>query len=240
MTKSTPVLLFALAVTGLALITGETVAQDCAACAPAPPMTQQVFGYPSGGGMVGCSDCANTGSRCKRCSMFGSGELKARREHTRQMNLQISARNNVWPQPFDCADRQLYFKMWEAMIDQGFEEQCVLTSAHFTTGTNELNRFGVNTVAGIIQNMPSNRRQIFIHRDVDDNTNTERMANVKNTIKTYYGQFGGAQVAYSSSLPVNIRGITASNIDQKWTEGMQTPVIPISSGEGVASSVGGG
>jgi hypothetical protein len=124
------------------------------------------------------------------------------------------------------------------MIDQGFEEQCVLNAAHFETGTNELNKFGQYTIAGIMQNMPTTRREVFIHRDADDVANQARMTAVKDTIETFYSQMGPAKVAFSSKMPVTLRGETAAGIFALSSENQATPVIPISSGDTVSSSVG--
>ena len=141
--------------------------------------------------------------------------------------------------PFNCADRQLYFALWEPMIDQGFEEQCVLTSMHFDADTGKLNSFGIHHVAGIMQNMPSHRRKVYLHRESDVDTNNARLNHVKETINTFYGQTGPALVEFSSKLPVTLRGTKADSISRLWAENQPTPIIPISAGsQSVGSSVG--
>lgn len=188
------------------------------------------------------TDCNACATDCGQ-NRFGNGprmeEWKRKHAHHKALAHRVIARNQAWPMPFNCADRQLYFALWEPMIDQGFEEQCVLTSAHFDPETGELNSFGVHAVAGIIQNMPTSRRKVFIHRDVNDEANAMRMDAVKKTIATYYGQSGPATVEFSTKLPVKLSGIKADSISRLWADNQPSPVIPISSGgDSVANSIG--
>ena len=117
------------------------------------------------------------------------------------------------------------------MIDNGFEEQCILTSAHFDPQTNELNSFGLHTVAGIMQNMPSTRKQVFIHRDVDAAVSEARYNSVDSIVKTYYGQVApNAQIGFSNKMPASVPGIRAETIAKLYTEGAPAPIIKVSSG----------
>ena len=227
-------------------------AQNCptGACQPAPAM----FSYPvqstgvyqsafvnTGCGQPGCSGgCAAGGVGGVGGCQFAN-ELKARSAHARMIHDRVSARNQAWPKPFDCADRQLYFSIWEPMIDQGFEEQCVLTAAHFDPSTNQLNKFGQHAVAGIMQNMPSSRRTVFIHRDNNHQISELRRSAVRDTIQTFYGNSGPANIAFSQKRPVTTHGLKAAAIQDSLLGNLPTPVIPISSlGQDVNSSVGAG
>ncbi len=230
MSKIKPLLMVAVAIAGVSMVSADCLAQDCNSCGQSQVGT---FGYPSPvyGSVV---DGNGRG--------IGSGghmdEFKARWAHTQEISAKVVARNQAWPKPFNCASRQLYFSMWEQMIDQGFEEQCVLSSSHFNQETNELNSFGNHAVAGIMQNMPTVRRKVFIHQDVNESVNQARMQTVQNTINTFYGNSGPADVAFSNKTPVTLRGTTAEGIFKLSGENQPTPVIAISSGETVGSAVG--
>ena len=167
----------------------------------------------------------------------GLDELKAKCAHTRAINQRTTARNNAWPKPFDCADRQAYFSIWEPMIDQGWEEQCVLTAAHFDPRTNQLNKFGQTAVAGIMQNNPSHRRTVFINRDVNDHINQQRRSMVEDTINTFYGHTNTAQVAFSDKRPVTTSGQRGAQMQAEWLGAQATPAIPVSTGGTVADAV---
>lgn len=223
------------ALTVVAMTSGDSFAQD----APLPPIVQSNgFGYPAANG---CNNCSEAG-----CG-YGNHRYHPRVEAMKSKYQEWSApyhkiyrRNDAWPMPWNCADRQLYFQIWEPMIDQGFEEQCVLNAAHFDAETNELNRYGQHTVAGIMQNMPSSRKHVFINRESDDRLNLARMDAVRETINTFYGQqlAGPARVSFSTRMPNGISGSQAEGINRLWFEQMPSPVIPISSGQDINSSVG--
>jgi hypothetical protein len=247
MTKIKPTFFLGLAVASLMLV-GQTNAQECSSCDSCSSCSQAgsyqtgggayqtVFGYPTQGGCQGgCG--GRTGCLGGGCS-GRFAELRARHQQTAEINDRTAKRNEAWPKPFNCASRQLYFRMWENMIDQGFEEQCVLSAVHFDAETNELNRHGRHTVAGIMQNMPTARKHVFINQDVDRQLNDARMASVKETINTFYGTMGPAQVSFSTKLPSSIRGPQAERIQNQFISGMPAPIIPISSGEGVSAAVG--
>lgn len=236
MSKINSIVIAAVAFTGVMMISGTCWAQGCTSCGPGVANASASFGYPTGGAynsVVSCDSCG-----------CGSGHgdfidhLKAKHAHNKYNCQRVIARNEAWPMPFNCADRQLYFSFWEPMIDQGFEEQCVLTSAHFDPESGKLNSYGKHAVAGIMQNMPSTRRKVFIHRDADVDANAARMAAVQNTIDTFYNQSGPALVEFSNKLPVRLRGTKAEAISRLGMENHPTPVIPISSGaQSVGSSV---
>jgi len=214
------------------------VGAPCHTCGPvtvAPPVhvvaSRPVSGY--GGGGCGAAGCLGGG--------IGVGgkldELKAKCAHTKAINERTTARNNAWPKPFDCADRQAYFSVWEPMIDQGWEEQCVLTAAHFDPESHELNKFGQTAVAGIMQNNPSHRRVVFIHRDVNDQINQQRRSMVEDTINTFYGHSNTAQIAFSNKRPVTTSGQRGAQIQEEWMGAQATPAIAVSTGGTVADSV---
>lgn len=256
MSKVKSFLMVAVAVTGATLAssclgqgcstgqcgTAQYASAGCSSCATGT--AGQAFGFPaqasgsvyqsafSGGG------CGHGGCGGRARGQFVN-EMKARCDHARMIHDRTMARNGAWPKPFDCADRQLYFSVWEPMIDQGFEEQCVLTSAHFDPATNELNKFGQHAVAGIMQNMPSTRRTVFLNRDTNPEVSEARRKAVADTINTFYGQQGPASIAYSQKRPVTTHGLKAALIQEQLLGNMPTPAIPVSVGQDVNSAVGG-
>ena len=206
-------------------MSGSCQAQNCQSCS-------SDFGYPAGG-----SQCGGCGS----CGGYGSGFSgdHPKLDQMKALNNKVCARNDAWPKPFDCADRQLYFTMWQPMIDKGFEEQCVLMSVHFDPKTHELNKFGQSTVAGIMQNMPTSRKQVFVNRDIDGKISQARLNSVQKMVGTFYGEIApNAQVAFSNMVPSSIKGNRAETINKLFIEGAPAPIIPISSGSNsVANSV---
>jgi ribosomal protein L37E len=208
------------------LMGGNSFAQDCNTCGT-------VSNYPVASG---CSSCAAGG--------FGnSGRMSNHRAQLQQIfadNAKSRKRNDAWPMPFDCADRQLYFSIWNPMINQGFEEQCVLSSMHFDKETHELNKFGRHAVAGIMQNMPTQFKHVYVNRDSDQSVSDARMASVRDIVSTFYSQVApNAQLDFSTKLPSSVTGTRAENINRQYIEGAPSPIIPISSGsDSVSASIG--
>ena len=220
---------------------GPQVGTPCNSCGPvqvAPvqvaPVQQVAFVQQAPQGGCGHGGCLGGGGGG---GCIGGGQLKAKCAQQRAINQRITARNDAWPKPFACADRQLYHDFWGRQIDQGWEEQCVLNSAHFKTETNELNKFGQQAVAGIMQNNPSHRRTVFIQRDANDFLNQARRATVQDTINTFYGQTNNAQVAFSSKRPVTTSGTRGAQIQEQWFGAQAVPAIAVGSGDSVSASV---
>lgn len=238
MSKLETLLTVAVAITVVALTSGDCFAQGT----PVPPIVQgSTFGYPT---VANCGYCGDTGCGNCRGRNGDHPRIDAMKAHHAQLSAhyhKIYGRNDAWPMPWNCADRQLYFQIWEPMIDQGFEEQCVLSSAHFDSETNQLNKYGQHTVAGIMQNMPTSRKHVFVHREGDERLNAARLESVRDTIDTFYGHQlnGQAQVSYSTRLPNRITGDQAEGINRLWFEKMPSPIIPIAAGETINSAVGG-
>lgn len=213
------------------------VGAPCSTCGPVDvaPAQQVSFVQQAPQGGCGHGGCLSGGLRGGSGS--GLDELKAKRAHQRAINAKITARNDAWPKPFACADRQLYHSFFGRQVDQGWEEQCVLEAAHFDPESNELNKFGQQAVAGIMQNNPDHRRTVFIHRNVDDSINQQRRSTVQETINTFYGQDTNAQVAFSSKRPVTTSGTRAAQIQEQWIGAQATPAIAVGAGDSVQSAV---
>ncbi|MEM9943635.1 MAG: hypothetical protein AAF939_18880, partial [Planctomycetota bacterium] len=102
---------------GLMLLGSTSMAQECSSC---NSNFNGSFGY--------SSPAQACGGKCGRGCGLCSGQLKANLEAAQANNALVYARNNNFPKPFNCADRQLYFSIWSPMIDRGFETQCVLSN----------------------------------------------------------------------------------------------------------------
>lgn len=214
------IMVAAIAMTGVCTAGDAVVGQDCGSCSTCSDTA--VFGYPSGccGGGVGGHRDAH----------------RAQREANQQRRQLVAARNDAWPKPFDCLDRQTYFSMWRPFVEAGYERHCVLSSVHFDRDTNELNDYGRTMLAGIIQNMPQARKTVFIHQDTDLETSQARMDHVRSTINGTYGHMTSAQVAFSNELPFQAPANRLEVLSELEFDNVPTPVIPIATGTNSVSS----
>ncbi|HMO90553.1 MAG TPA: hypothetical protein PKD64_00005, partial [Pirellulaceae bacterium] len=105
---------------------------------------------------------------CASQNELGDGGMGVHRERWEQFkaayNLDV-ARNVAWPQPFKCRDRALMYQFFQTGIDAGWEQICTLTSVHFDSETNQLNRAGEAKVQWLMQTSPQHRRAIFVYND---------------------------------------------------------------------------
>jgi hypothetical protein len=163
---------------------------------------------------------------------------KERREEWKQEAEKIRARNDAWPKPFACHDRMAYFAVWDPMINQGYASHCILSQDHFQPENNELNEAGKRKIASIMQNLPTERRQLWIVRDPTSSISQARLENVNEIVQTFYGQSAlHTTIAFTDRQPATISGGQADAISKRQLEGMPVPVIPIvSSGQGISSS----
>lgn len=153
-------------------------------------------------------------------------------------SAKIYARNDAWPKPFNCQDRMAYYSVWDAMIGQGYAQNCVLSAEYFDPETNELNQAGLSKIATVIQNLPSDRRQLLISRDANDTVTQARLNQVNLVVRTYHGQVAdNMMVGLTEMQPSMMSGLQADTMMKRQLEGLPAPVIPVASiGSGVSGS----
>lgn len=190
----------------------------------------------------GCSlDGGSTfGYPASRVSARGAnhGHFKQNREAWKAEAEKIALRNDAWPKPFNCQDRMAYYSVWHTMMNQGYANHCVLGADHFESDTNELNSAGKIKIASIMQNIPSDRRQLLVVRDQNERISQARITNVNEVVQTYYGQSAGSMmIALTDLQPSVFSGSEADTIIKQRLQGLPPAIIPIvSAGAGIQSS----
>jgi len=184
-----------------------------------------------------CTDCGPTGGKgfgypvvSGHSGGWGNQHnlRKERREAWKEEADKIYRRNDAWPKPFDCLDRMAYHSIFDPMIHAGYETQCILGSQHFDPDTQQLNSFGQSTVAAIMQNMPSHRKNIFVAQTVDQRVTEMRMQNVNQLVSTFYGQLApNATVSASTLEPAMISGSRAEGVLRRFTDSAPAPIVPL-------------
>ena len=194
-----PITAIAAMVVTISLAASITFAQ-CSTCG----VSDANFGYPGG-------SCAT----CNGGPGFGGGGhqhgevLRAKLDHAIAYDQKVSARNEAWPKPFNCADRQVYSAMWGPLLDAGFADQTTINAVHFGQD-GKLTRYGKTQIAGIMRNMPQHRKVVYVQRDRDEFTTQQRYNEVQQVVSTFYGQSG--RVALTDRNPINQTGLRAENI----------------------------
>ena len=200
---------------------------ECASCQAAG------FDYPASGG-CGAGGCVGKVAGYK-------ANLKAWYDHIHHINDVAIARNRAWPKPFQCADRQQYFAIWQPMLQAGVNANCLLSNHHFDKKTGELNAGGKTRLRTIAQNNPVGQKAILIQNTGDQMVNNQRMTYVQQIINDFYGQESFAQVAVSNSFPVGGSGARTELVNQLHAEqGIALPVIPVEAASASAQQAIGG
>ena len=84
-------------------------------------------------------------------------------------------RNNCWPKPFVCPDRQSVRAPFVTMVAKGWQRQNTLGDHHFEVDTGQLNRTGQLKVRWILTQAPAAHRSIYVHRAIDPAQTTTRI-----------------------------------------------------------------
>lgn len=72
-------------------------------------------------------------------------------------------RNNCWPEPFLCPDRQSVRAPLGLMVHNGWLRQNMIADHHFQEGSSQLTEAGERKVRWIINQAPKHHRAIFVH-----------------------------------------------------------------------------
>lgn len=195
------------------------------------------FEYPSAGG-CGHGGCGRGGIGGGRIS-GAKANLKAWYAHIHHVNEVATARNGAWPKPFQCADRQQYFAIWQPMIQSGMNANSLLSDHHFDEN-GELNASGKTRLRTIAQNHPVGQKAVLIQNTGDQMVNNQRLNYVQQVVNDFYGQENFAQVAVSNSYPVKGPGARYELVNQLSAEGTAPPIIPVASGRETAQQAIGG
>lgn len=209
---------------------------NCSSCSAAGN------GWPAGNCGSGCgaacgagcgTGCgAGCGTGCGGCGSYADGFEKFKEDFAK-----VTARNDAWPLPFNCWDRESYYSIWNQQYAHGLQVAHMLTAEYFDQNSNRLNRAGETRVAWIMQNSPVNDKQIFVYEDQTGPAMDQKMASVRDVVDRWYSHMGQVQIAKSQLTPNRIPASYQQTILEQATGSQPPPVIPIGSGQNISSSV---
>ena len=225
----------ALAATAAIVITlsfAHSALAQCDSCGTGGTGGNVSFGYPG----TGCTTCTSGVGGGHRLGNGQHGEvLKAKFAYAQAYNDKVAARNAAWPKPFTCGDRQLFFSYWTPMVAAGYADQNTVTGVHFKDD-NTLTHYGKQQIAGIMRNMPTEYKVVYIQQDGDEETTQARYNTVQSLVQNWYGQAG--QVRLTNRNPINQNGKRAEVTSNQYYEALSPPIIPVAAGtQSINSSV---
>lgn len=134
--------------------------------------------------------------------------------------------NQMWPWPYQCPDRVAVREPFCMMINNGWRRQNLLGSHHFNPDTNQLTTAGELRVQSIMTQTPIDRRNIFIERSLNTETNSARLAAVRDyaTRVSTDGHTPPVEETYLVSEGRPAAVVDATNT--KFMQAMPAPVLP--------------
>jgi hypothetical protein len=168
---------------------------------------------------------------CGDCETGGAGatwfqDQRAQWDVTKQHADLISQRNDAWPKPFQCYDRQSYHGIFAVMTQRGWQCECTLTSDHFDPQTQELNRAGKAKIHGIMTNLPEIARQVHVYQDSTAEVAAARLSNVRAEIQNSFVALPEPQLAVTTYVPHGMNGALVEDVQKRFVENLPDPAVP--------------
>ncbi len=151
---------------------------------------------------------------------------KAKWDLTKQHADLIAQRNDAWPKPFQCYDRQAYFSLWSVASTAGWCNECTLADEHFDADSQRLNRAGQAKLAGIMINLPPQARQVFVYETGNSEVVDRRIAAVNELLSDRYGHLQSPPVATTFRRPMGMSGTLVEDIQTKFVQFQPNPAVP--------------
>lgn len=142
----------------------------------------------------------------------------------------IARRNDAWPKPFQCYDRQAYHQIWYVNSSAGWANECTLTPDHFDAKTHHLNKAGLSKVAGIMSNLPEPARQIWVYTEGDAAIANARLSSVNEVLSENYSHWNAPPVAMTRHLPHGMSGSLVEDVQTKFVQSLPAPKVPAATG----------
>ena len=208
------------------IVVSSSASAQCNTCAS----TATGFGFPSASGQ----DCCTSSGPVRNVLAHLHQEIEIYKADSR-LNI---ARGDAWPLPFSCWDRENYYAILNQQYATGVQVAHTLTSEYFDPETNVLNQSGEMRVAWIMQKAPQAEKQIFVFEDQTGPTMDQRLGSIRKFTDRYYAHLGNATIARSQIMPNQIPARYQQTYQKTYETSQPNPVIPITSGETISSSVG--
>ena len=148
----------------------------------------------------------------------------------------VRQRNVAWPKPFQCHDRQAFAATFYPMYQRGYELQCTFSNAHFDSD-NELNSAGKQKLAGIMANLPVERRQILVFDTGNPTATQTRITEVTSAVKEWFGHLPQPTIAKTINRHYGQDGNEVQQANARFLDGLPTPAISTAA---TGSTTGGG
>jgi uncharacterized membrane protein YgcG len=143
-------------------------------------------------------------------------------------------RNNEWPHPFICADRNYAVSPFAVMIANGWQRQNLIGENYFEDGDKKLNSAGIERIRSILRQAPVEHRVLFVQRDLNEQVTNARLDLVQEAVASIQPKGPLPEVVISNMVP---EGRSAEIVAAELNGYVKSPPMPRLSSH---SSGGGG
>jgi hypothetical protein len=143
--------------------------------------------------------------------------------------------NHIWPWPYQCPDRIAVREPFCQMVANGWRRQNLLGAHHFNPDTNQLSTAGELRVQWIMTQAPPDRRNIFIERSLNGDTDAKRLAVVRDYAAkvSIDGRMPQVEDTYLVSEGRPATMVDATNVS--FMKSMPVPVLPANKDQSTSS-----
>ena len=144
-------------------------------------------------------------------------------------------RNNCWPKPFVCPDRQYVRAALVTQVANGWERQNTLGDYYFGDTGRELTEAGKLRIRWILYEAPAQHRTIYVYSSVDPQETVARVNSVQEYVHELMPEGEPPLVLPTTVRP---RGWPAERVDlvnRKFYQSIPTPQLPETGSAGGAA-----
>ena len=106
----------------------------------------------------------------------------------------------TWPEPFLGPDKASIYAQFQADINKGWEQQCILGDPHFEANSAKLSPSGLIKLRWILTQNPPEYRTPFIERTASDEITARRVAASSNRMPPEVDTTRGADVQSTTEV----------------------------------------
>lgn len=135
-------------------------------------------------------------------------------------------RNNAWPEPFVQVDRRAVTAPIDINIDRGWQLQNTIPDELFEGETQELTRAGELKVQGILTQMPTRRRVVFVLRGKTPEITQVRLKSVERAATEVVGPTAPSMIAVTDIVPRGGSGAYYERVSSGYESTTPPPRLP--------------
>ncbi len=135
-------------------------------------------------------------------------------------------RNNCWPEPFVCPDRQAVRAPFNVMVHNGWQLQNTVSNHHFEEESGELTIAGKNKIFWILNHAPKQHRVVYVQKSRDPEITVQRLQMVQALAGVYAPEGTLAMVQATINEPPGWTAERVGSVTRAFESSAPAPQLP--------------